>query len=77
MTTSTAPALHDQVTSFVDELEHHKVYTNDYFKYLEETQWNSRTYDFHRANFFHRTEGTVKGIATCAPRPPPTTTVTP
>ncbi|MFE2266162.1 iron-containing redox enzyme family protein [Streptomyces griseosporeus] len=63
MATSTAPALHDQVVSFMDELERHPVYTNDYFKFLQETQWDSHTYDFHRANFFHRTEGTVKGIA--------------
>jgi hypothetical protein len=63
MTTSTAVALHDQVTSLMDELERHPVYSNDYFKFLENSPWDSRTYDFHRANFFHRTEGTVKGIA--------------
>ncbi|MGW2525148.1 iron-containing redox enzyme family protein [Streptomyces sp. NPDC001617] len=63
MTTSTATALHDQVASLMDELERHDVYDNDYFKFLQDTQWNSRTYDLHRANFFHRTEGTVKGIA--------------
>ncbi|WP_306193112.1 iron-containing redox enzyme family protein [Streptomyces sp. MK5] len=63
MTTTTAPVLHDQVVSLIEELERHDVYTNDYFTFLQENQWNSRTYDFHRANFFHRTEGTVKGIA--------------
>ncbi|MDF2258958.1 iron-containing redox enzyme family protein [Streptantibioticus ferralitis] len=47
----------------MDELERHVVYDNDYFKLLEKTPWNSQTYDFHRANFFQRTEGTVKGIA--------------
>jgi Iron-containing redox enzyme len=60
MTTS---ALHDRVTSLMDDLERHPVYDNDYFKLLENSSWNSQTYDFHRANFFHRTEGTVKGIA--------------
>lgn len=61
--TSTTAALHEQVTSLMDELERHDVYSNDYFKFLQNTPWNARTYDFHRANFFHRTEGTVKGIA--------------
>lgn len=63
MTTSTATALHDHVTSLMDELERHPVYDNPYFSFLENEPWNSRTYEFHRANFFHRTEGTVKGIA--------------
>jgi hypothetical protein len=63
MTTSTTAVLHHQVVSLMDELERHKVYNNDYFKFLRESPWNSQTYDFHRANFFHRTEGTVKGIA--------------
>lgn len=63
MTTEMATALHDQVTSLMAELERHPVYDNGYFKLLENSPWNSRTYDFHRANFFHRTEGTVKGIA--------------
>ncbi|MFJ9407309.1 hypothetical protein [Streptomyces sp. NPDC101393] len=63
MTTSTATTLHDQVASLMDELDRHPVYDNEYFKFLENSPWNSRTYDFHRANFFQRTEGTVKGIA--------------
>ncbi|MFI0714469.1 iron-containing redox enzyme family protein [Streptomyces inhibens] len=63
MATSSGIALHDQVTSLMGELERHDVYNNDYFKFLENSPWNNRTYDFHRANFFHRTEGTVKGIA--------------
>ncbi|GHJ40696.1 iron-containing redox enzyme family protein [Streptomyces sp. TS71-3] len=63
MTTSTATALHDQVTSLIDDLDRHPVYDNEYFKLLESTPWTGETYDFHRANFFHRTEGTVKGIA--------------
>lgn len=63
MTMSTATLLHDQVASLMDEVERHDVYSNDYFKSLQDTRWNRQTYDFHRANFFHRTEGTVKGIA--------------
>lgn len=63
MTTSTAPALHEQVTSLLNDLERHPVYENDYFAFLENSPWDGRTYDLHRANFFHRTEGTVKGIA--------------
>lgn len=45
------------------DLEQHPVYQNDYFAFLQDSAWNSRTFDFHRANFFHRTEGTVMGIA--------------
>ncbi|CAL9317774.1 iron-containing redox enzyme family protein [Streptomyces olindensis] len=63
MSTSTEATLKDQVASLMDGLEQHDVYSNDYFKFLQDTSWNSQTYDFHRANFFHRTEGTVKGIA--------------
>jgi hypothetical protein len=63
MSTSTEATLQDQVASLLDGLEQHDVYSNDYFKFLQDTSWNSQTYDFHRANFFHRTEGTVKGIA--------------
>lgn len=47
----------------MEDLEHHQVYGNEYFKYLQGSQWTRQAYDFHRANFFHRTEGTVKGIA--------------
>jgi hypothetical protein len=63
MATGAANVLHDQAISFMDELERHDVYSNDYFKFLENTLWTRNTYDLHRANFFHRTEGTVKGIA--------------
>ncbi|MGD3109956.1 hypothetical protein [Streptomyces sp. YGL11-2] len=63
MTNSTEVRLHDQVTALIEDLDEHRVYGNDYFAYLENTPWTDRAYDFHRANFFHRTEGTVKGIA--------------
>ncbi|MFD9421378.1 MULTISPECIES: iron-containing redox enzyme family protein [unclassified Streptomyces] len=63
MTKSTEVAIHDQVTALIDDLEQHPVYGNDYFTFLQESPWTGQDYDFHRANFFHRTEGTVKGIA--------------
>ncbi|MEU6733638.1 iron-containing redox enzyme family protein [Streptomyces physcomitrii] len=56
-------AIQDQVTALLEELEQHRVYGNDYFAFLGNTPWTDRTFDVHRANFFHRTEGTVKGIA--------------
>lgn len=52
-----------QVKSLMDELEHHPVYRNEYFEFLQRSPWSRQTYNLHRANFFHRTEGTVKGIA--------------
>ncbi|MBA0052652.1 hypothetical protein E0L36_17700 [Streptomyces sp. AJS327] len=61
--TTTAMTLDEQVTSLMDELERHPVYENPYFQRLESVPWTGRTYEFHRANFFQRTEGTVKGIA--------------
>ncbi|WP_394845552.1 iron-containing redox enzyme family protein [Pendulispora brunnea] len=63
MAPSTTFDLHNQVNSLMSDLERHPVYGNDYFKFLENSAWTRQTYDFHRANFFHRTEGTVKGIA--------------
>lgn len=63
MTASMETVLHDQVTSLLDGLEDHPVYRNEYFQLLENSPWTSETYDFHRANFFQRTAGTVKGIA--------------
>ncbi|HEY6174768.1 MAG TPA: hypothetical protein VIX73_10005 [Kofleriaceae bacterium] len=63
MTQSQSVSFQDRINSMMEDLEHHPVYSNDYFKYLQIARWNRHTYDFHRANFFHRTEGTVKGIA--------------
>lgn len=45
------------------ELEHHPVFNNPYFDFLQNTKWGPNTYELHRANFFYRTELTVKAIA--------------
>ncbi|MGY3680605.1 iron-containing redox enzyme family protein [Streptomyces sp. TE33382] len=63
MKNSAEVAIRDQVTALIDDLDNHEVYGNEYFAFLEKALWTARDYDFHRANFFHRTEGTVKGIA--------------
>jgi hypothetical protein len=63
MTTFSSMAIHDSVTSLIDDLDRHPVYENEYFKFLEGTLWTGESFEFHRANFYHRTEGTVKGIA--------------
>lgn len=52
-----------EISQLVDELETHPVYGNDYFKMLCGTPWTKETYALHRANFFYRTELTVKAIA--------------
>jgi hypothetical protein len=46
-----------------EELEEHRVYSNSYFDMLQSSQWTGDTYSLHRANFFYRTELTVKAIA--------------
>lgn len=68
MTLAAPSELDDQVSSFMEDLERHPVFQNDYFLFLESSSWDSRTYEFHRANFFYRTEGTVKGIAAVCAR---------
>jgi hypothetical protein len=50
----------DALTS---ELNDHPVFSNNYFDFLQTTSWNAITYELHRANFFYRTELTVKAIA--------------
>jgi hypothetical protein len=55
--------LENEVSSYISKLDNHPVYQNDYFKLLENTKWSKETYALHRANFFYRTELTVKGIA--------------
>ncbi len=47
----------------IKEIENHRVFDCDYFKRLNEMGWNRETYNLHRANFFYRTELTVKAIA--------------
>lgn len=68
MTLTVSSGLDDQVTEFMNGLEDHPVFGNDYFSFLESSRWDSRTFEFHRANFFFRTEGTVKGIAAVCAR---------
>jgi Iron-containing redox enzyme len=53
----------DQLDALVDELAGHPVYQNRYFQLLDRARWTERTYALHRANFFYRTELTVKAIA--------------
>jgi hypothetical protein len=45
------------------EIERHPIFKNPYFDFLCTTKWNKNTYELHRANFFYRTELTVKAIA--------------
>lgn len=68
MTLATSPTLRVQVSAFLDKLEQHPVFRNEYFDFLESSRWTGESYDFHRANFFYRTEGTVKGIAAVCAR---------
>ncbi|MFJ8622100.1 iron-containing redox enzyme family protein [Kitasatospora sp. NPDC093550] len=63
MTGTVNTGLQDQVAELMDDLGKHRVYGNDYFRMLRDDPWTGSAYDVHRANFFHRTEGTVKGIA--------------
>src|SRR5438046_633117 len=46
-----------------EEIECHPVYANPYFDSLRTSKWTKETYALHRANFFYRTELTVKAIA--------------
>jgi len=54
--------------ALVSELDHHPVFSNDYFSLLQTTKWNASTYELHRANFFYRTDLTVKAIAQACSR---------
>ncbi len=49
--------------SLIQEIQSHPVFSCEYFKLLQAGRWTKETYDLHRANFFYRTELTVKGIA--------------
>lgn len=55
-----APADLDEL---VEELAGHRVYQTPYFHLLDVARWTKQTYALHRANFFYRTELTVKAIA--------------
>src|SRR4051812_40384042 len=60
--TYTAPR-QDTLDSVCEEIERHPVYANSYFDSLRSAGWTRETYALHRANFFYRTELTVKLIA--------------
>jgi hypothetical protein len=55
--------IHQELDSLMRELELHRVYQNDYFRLLKKANWSKESYALHRANFFYRTELTVKSIA--------------
>ena len=63
MTQNTISANDSMLKIFIDSLEHHPVFSNSYFNYLRQSSWNKNSFDIHRANFFYRTELTVKAIA--------------
>lgn len=52
-----------ELDKFLTALEHHKIFQNKYFLYLAKNKWTPESYALFRANFFYRTELTVKGIA--------------
>src|SRR5882672_1804487 len=56
-------SLRDDLDRVLDELEHHPVFANPYFDLLRSGAWDRESYELHRANFFYRTELTVKAIA--------------
>src|SRR5690242_831117 len=45
------------------EIENHVIFHNGYFGKLNDSLFTKETYSLHRANFFYRTELTVKAIA--------------
>jgi hypothetical protein len=47
----------------VDNLTKHPVFKNEYFAFLKKHKFSPELYAFHRANFFFRTEATVKSVA--------------
>ncbi len=56
-------ALRAQLDGVLEDLECHPVFGNPYFQLLRATPWDAASYELHRANFFYRTELTVKAIA--------------
>jgi len=52
-----------KLTDFFEGLSANPIFDNNYFQYIKDNEWNPRTYELYRANFFYRTELTVKGIA--------------
>jgi len=54
---------HQTLERLCEEIESHPVFANPYFDSLQRSMWTRDTYALHRANFFYRTELTVKTIA--------------
>ncbi|QIV94660.1 hypothetical protein [Allofrancisella frigidaquae] len=52
----------NKLLTALSELENHKVFKCEYFDFFK-SNINKKIYELHRANFFFRTEATVKGIA--------------
>lgn len=55
--------MQQQLLSHMDGLADHRVFSNDYFKLLQDTRLTPALFAVHRANFFYRTMATVIGIA--------------
>jgi len=54
---------HQTLDGLCEAIETHPVFANSYFDSLQRAPWTRDTYALHRANFFYRTELTVKTIA--------------
>jgi hypothetical protein len=57
------PSVRHELEILLDGLERHPVFANPYFARLRGERWTRDAYAIHRANFFYRTELTVKAIA--------------
>jgi hypothetical protein len=53
----------EELNQFLNDLDDHSIFKNDFFWLLQNKDWSRQTYELIRANFFYRTELTVKGIA--------------
>ena len=52
-----------ELLNHINNMTQHPVFQNKYFKFLKTHKFTPELYDFHRANFFFRTEVTVKSVA--------------
>ena len=55
--------MQNQLSDYMNELDSHPVFNNDYFKFLGQHKLTPALYAAHRANFFFRTMATVIAIA--------------
>ena len=55
--------MQNQLLNYINTLESHPVFDNEYFKLLKQRKLTPQLYATHRANFFFRTMATVIGIA--------------